>query len=214
MTEGKTKLEAFHAASALAEVLDQAWRDCEHGTEERCPHRVATDDADVAVERAREALQDSDEPRGYTLRDDEGSEEEVTATSMAAAVRQAREWVKDGCWDTTDGPVHVHVWVQGEDGTEDRVTVTVEQDAPDCAPGEVHDWRSPHEVVGGLEENPGVWGHGGGVVISECCMRCGCKRTTDTWAQDPQTGEQGLTAVTYEAGAYEEELSAARGAER
>jgi hypothetical protein len=58
-------------------------------------------------------------------------------------------------------------------------------------------------LVGGIEENPGVWGHGGGVVINEACVRCGCGRTTDTWAQDPSTGRQGLESVAYEEGAYD-----------
>ena len=43
---------------------------------------------------------------------------------------------------------------------------------------------------------------GGGVVIAEVCVQCGCKRTTDTWAQDRSTGEQGLTSVGYERKAF------------
>ena len=82
------------------------------------------------------------------------------------------------------------------------VTVAIDPPEPDCLKGGEHRWRSPHDLVGGIESNPGVWGSGGGVLIIECCMRCGCARTTDTWAQDPETGEQGLTSVRYEPGRW------------
>ena len=57
--------------------------------------------------------------------------------------------------------------------------------------------QSPHEVVGGLEENPGVWGNGGGVIIHEVCQTCGVHRHTNTWAQNPVNGKQGLESVSY-----------------
>lgn len=66
-----------------------------------------------------------------------------------------------------------------------------------CSPDE-HVWARPFEVVGGIKENPGVWGHGGGAVYREVCKHCGMYRVTNTWAQDPVDGEQGLTSVTYE----------------
>jgi hypothetical protein len=78
-----------------------------------------------------------------------------------------------------------------------RIVVPVDPEEPDC-PGGEHEWCSPIEVVGGMAENPGVWGHGAGVVVREVCRNCGTYRITDTWAQDPDTGEQGLTAVWYE----------------
>ena len=34
------------------------------------------------------------------------------------------------------------------------------------------------------------------------CRHCACKRTTDTWAQNKETGEQGLRSVSYEEDAY------------
>lgn len=77
---------------------------------------------------------------------------------------------------------------------------------PDCHDGAEHDWQSPHEIVGGDKKSPGVWGHGGGVVIVECCLRCGCARRTDTWAQDPITGQQGVESVTYEPGRYADKI--------
>lgn len=101
-------------------------------------------------------------------------------------------------YDTSDGPV----WVSGKavdaltDETVGEFEEAVEPDEPECSEDE-HDWRSPHDVVGGVEENPGVHGHGGGVVIHEVCRHCGCHKITDTWAQRMDTGEQGLTSVTY-----------------
>ena len=44
-----------------------------------------------------------------------------------------------------------------------------------------------------------VSGHGAGVIETDCCGACGVRRTTDTWAQRPDTGEQGFTVVSYEA---------------
>ena len=79
---------------------------------------------------------------------------------------------------------------------EELVTVTLDPDEPDCS-GDEHEWAAPYKLVGGIRENPGVWGHGGGVIINEVCLSCGCARVTDTWAQDPATGVQGLRSVAY-----------------
>jgi hypothetical protein len=91
---------------------------------------------------------------------------------------------------------------------DERHTVEVEPAEPECEDGQAHDWQAPHEIVGGIEENPGVWGHGGGVYINQVCMHCGCGKTIDTWAQNRETGEQGLTSVSYEEGKYAEEVAA------
>jgi hypothetical protein len=80
--------------------------------------------------------------------------------------------------------------------------IEIEPQEPSCISGDNHDWDSPYEIVGGIKETPGVWGHGGGVVMNECCMRCGCAKITDTWAQDRYNGEQGLTSVRYKPGQY------------
>lgn len=125
----------------------------------------------------------------------------------AASPREAAEdYVAGGCWgDESDEPstfwVDVHVWEEDEDGeeTEDHGwrTVTVDPPEPECIDEYGHDWRAPHVLVGGLRENPGVWGHGGGVIVHEVCVLCGAGRETDTWAQRRDTGEQGLTSITY-----------------
>jgi hypothetical protein len=37
-------------------------------------------------------------------------------------------------------------------------------------------------------------------------MHCGCQKVTDTWAQNPVNGQQGLESIRYEVGYYCEEL--------
>jgi hypothetical protein len=91
----------------------------------------------------------------------------------------------------------VDLLVRGPDGEEECATVQLDPEEPDCTDADGHDWQSPHEVVGGLKENPGVRGHGGGVIVTEVCAHCGMYRITDTWGQRPDTGEQGLTVLEY-----------------
>jgi len=124
----------------------------------------------------------------------------------------AEEYVSDGDWGDPEAGtswVGVSVWRQGQvaddDGALEEVrvdyeshTITIEPEEPSCRAGHDHEWCSPYEVLGGLRENPGCWGHGGGVIVREVCRHCGVYRVTDTWAQDPDTGEQGLTGVSYE----------------
>jgi len=96
------------------------------------------------------------------------------------------------------------IWVDVEvrhqlTGDSLSATVPVHPDVPECTEGrDDHDWQVPFSVLGGLSENPGVWGHGGGVIVREVCAHCGRYRETDTWAQRPSTGEQGLTSIRYE----------------
>jgi hypothetical protein len=145
----------------------------------------------------------------YTVRDDGGGTEELLAETRAEAIAEAAEWVRDiesTIWVTAYVTEHT-VDEDGDDCSEDISSRSVSIDPvepscdpvePSCDPGEEHDWRSPLSLLGGCEENPGVWGNGGGVIIAEVCAHCGCKRMTDTWAQRPDTGEQGLESVSYE----------------
>lgn len=149
--------------------------------------------------------------------DDGDAEVEFPAAASGAAA--AQEYVDGGDWgcDDDEAPstswVTVYAWrvalrvdngaiveeVVGRDGHK----IAIEPTEPDCSDDDGHDWQSPVEIVGGIDENPGVRGNGGGVIIDECCMHCGCQRQTDTWAQDYADGEQGLTSVTYRPGHYE-----------
>ena len=67
---------------------------------------------------------------------------------------------------------------------------------PDCVGDGEHVWEAPYSIVGGIKENPGVSGHGGGVIIDEICRYCGAQRNTNTWAQGPG-GAQGYRSVAY-----------------
>ena len=80
----------------------------------------------------------------------------------------------------------------------DSTTREVEPEEPECLPGRDHDWQSPFSLLGGLRENPGVQSHGGGIMMREVCAHCGAQMLTDTWAQNPATGEQGLRSVEYQ----------------
>ncbi len=64
---------------------------------------------------------------------------------------------------------------------------TLELSPPDCIDDHQHQW-APEQS--GCAENPGVFGHGGGVVITEICEHCGTKKITDTWADDGSGGHR------------------------
>lgn len=135
---------------------------------------------------------------------------EITIEASTAQ-QAAQEYVSGGTWDTSEETDWITVWAwrEGIDSDGDLVhvgqekhTVTLDPEVPKCSDGtREHKWETPHEILGGLKENPGVWGHGGGIVMTEVCMRCGCAKITDTWAQDSH-GRQGLTKASYEPGKY------------
>ena len=126
--------------------------------------------------------------------DDGNAELEIEAADSEAA---AQEYVDGGDWGSPLSTVWVNVTVWADDPDDaETFKVAVDPEEPECSEDE-HNWTAPHDLVGGLESNPGVFGHGGGVIIVEVCSHCGLRRDTDTWAQDRQTGEQGLNSVTY-----------------
>lgn len=168
--------------------------------------------ADYDVDTYPSAVVDDDAPAlvlpGWCA--DDGNAE-IYYPLADTAEEAAQEYVDTGDWgDVTNTDwVAVYAWrtaiVLCDDGEtvdlilgRDRHTVEIEPEEPDCVDGHDHDWQSPHEVLGGLRENPGVWGHGGGVIMRDVCAHCGVYRVTDTWAQCRDTGEQGLTSVAYE----------------
>ncbi len=146
---------------------------------------------------------------------DDGSVEiEIDAESPSAA---AQDYVDGGDWNVDSKTIWVTVYVidadardaylnEASDDEPERSSHKIEiaPAEPACQDGG-HDWRSP-SFLHGLKENPGVVGHGGGVLVTECCMHCGCARITDTWAHDPSTGEQGLESVEYLPGEYADEV--------
>lgn len=109
-----------------------------------------------------------------------------------------KEWVEGGDWGADGANVYCRWTLHDGWGSEiDSGSHTVEilPEEPICEKGKEHNWESPYEIVGGLKENPGVWGHGGGVIIHEVCSNCGIHRHIDTWADDGRGGV--CQAVTY-----------------
>lgn len=141
---------------------------------------------------------------------DEGGENSIAAMSQGDAIEATKAAYTDpGFWD-------FHIYQNAVDSfgeivevRDKRVEFRVDENEPECTDGGEHDWDSPHEIVGGLKENPGVFGNGGGVIVNECCMVCGCKRTTDTWATNQTNGTQGHEVVSYEPGFYLEQINEA-----
>jgi hypothetical protein len=141
----------------------------------------------------------------YSIRCD-GATTRVEAEDMAEAKSAAVDWANESDGGLTTSWSDYYVvqidYAGSPIGDPALVTVTFVPEAPRCLAGKAHDWQRPYDVVGGLRENPGVWGSGGGVVMDECCVNCGCARITDTWAHRPDTGEGGLESVTYVPGRY------------
>lgn len=138
----------------------------------------------------------------------------VEAENVADALAIARDNVDIRNYNGHEGTLFINVRVRrvitdNDDSIyeedEGSDTISLDPSEPECTHADGHNWDSPHNIVGGYIENPGVYGHGGGVTITSVCLRCGCKRVRDTWAQNPTTGEQGLNSLTYEIGAFEVE---------
>lgn len=134
----------------------------------------------------------------------------VTEIEADTALEAAQEYVGDcspSDWGVTTktGWVNVTVWREedGEVVEQERHKITVDPTEPACERGKEHNWQSPLDIVGGIPQNPGVWAQGGGVTIQAVCLNCGCGKLTDTWAQDPEDGVQGLESVEYEPGKYQ-----------
>lgn len=199
------------AAEATLELAQQAL-DAIPEPGDDCPEGWAVSEAEDRLREAQLALCGTDCPRVWELREGGYEYAEFTACSAEEALEEARGNVDRSNYNEDAGTLYIQVSVTCPETSEsDSDTVTCEPDEPDCAPGYEHNWQSPIELVGGIKENPGCWGHGGGVIYHEVCAHCGCKRTTDTWAQNPDTGEQGLREVSYEEGAYTaEELAQAK----
>ena len=120
---------------------------------------------------------------------DTGSSQWIEADTPDEAINEWLEPGYDSAYDTSRGPVWLDVVVEDEDGdVVGQRDIIVPQDPPECSENE-HDWCSPYAVVGGLRENPGVFGGpNGGVTITEVCRHCGAYRRTETRHQDTCSG--------------------------
>lgn len=198
-------LAADQAAREAADIL-QALRD-DPSIDADDPRYLAAIEADTAATLARDAAldgyRDSDEPREWELIEAGQAYDRIIGT-REDAIELAREAGETGDYGDRTETRWTDITIRCEStGQRETITVTIDPEEPACVEGEEHDWQSPIDLVGGLKENPGVWGSGGGVVINEACVRCGCRRRTDTWAHRSDTGEQGLTSVRYDEGYYD-----------
>jgi hypothetical protein len=148
----------------------------------------------------------------YIYRNDD-YEEKLDATSWQDAIEDVTRHLKEIEYGTIERTIWSSVGLAEEDENGDviqeiEITIPIHPAEPDCrdlihqfTPEDSihynHEWQSPYSVVGGIESNPGVEGHAGGVLITEVCKFCGVYRVRDTWAQNPETGEQGLESVEY-----------------
>jgi len=120
----------------------------------------------------------------FVCYDDSGCQVEVAAATTRAA---AQKYVDSAEWGEHDKTFWVNVYVRARHRKHETVhKVRVDPPEPKCT-RRSHQWGESR-----------VWGHGGGVRINEACRHCGWCRITDTWAQDPVDGEQGLESVEYQ----------------
>jgi len=135
----------------------------------------------------------------YETREESGATQIVEADSIQDAIERSEEWVADGSYDQRV-MVRFSVYEIGEDGepVEDGESYTGEVEAgpqpkvPECADGSsAHDWQSPHALVGGLEENPGVYKSGTREIYTHqyVCGLCGARRTDRNVTVDRNPGE-------------------------
>ncbi len=132
----------------------------------------------------------------YKCTDGYGETVEIEADSPEEA---AEEYVDDGCCGDITSTVwfSIHVTPLDANGDGEWIDVEIDPPEPPCSEGHKHEWKSPYSVVGGLRENPGVYGHGAGTVSTEVCVHCGAYRVIDTWATNPENGVQGLTSTSF-----------------
>lgn len=132
---------------------------------------------------------------------DDAISEIIESDDIDCAMGYAEEKWQDGSWDEKQ---LIELYVQEIDWDDkpigDVLTKDIEvgEDAlvPDCTEDE-HEWESPHELVGGLTENPGVWSTGGTTYVTKTvCKNCGIYRTETEYGS--QRNPQQCDRVEYE----------------
>ena len=131
----------------------------------------------------------------------------ASVESFAGNATEQSEWV-DFAIHALDCPTVADKYDEGCTGADNgrcapMKTYAIPAVEPSCEWGDAHVFAAPHRLLGGLKENPGVIGHGGGVKITTVCLRCGWEKTLDTWATNPATGEQGLEQTTYKPSSFD-----------
>lgn len=144
---------------------------------------------------------------------DDGYGEAVEYDGVESARAAAERYVDDGAYaaDGEDDTPRATTWVTVhcvpidddgeilEDEDDPWIKIQVDPIPPKCLRLTASDQRTGDD---GRDEHDwadyqGPVGHGGGVIYTEVCRHCGVYRETDSWAQDPSDGEQGLDSVEY-----------------
>lgn len=181
-------------AEQLQTMHDEcACRSCTAEGEADCEARIASLEADDARDAAREAWLASDDARWYQISDDQATWRLFSTPDEVESDAEAS--LRESEWGEVEKTMLLVAYVREIDPVADeetgdmiRVSVEIEPEEPPCNDGEEHDWCEPHSVVGGLRENPGVWGRGAGIVTRRVCAHCGAYEVCESAAQDPGTG--------------------------
>ena len=142
------------------------------------------DVAEKALEEARAAYRDSDEPRTWSF----GGEGGEGAPDQFVRRPTLQALAEEGDWDCGDlDPVYDSIAVRvdaacEETGEELSELCVIDPDEPECPFGD-HEWSDDHDLVGGCESNPGVHGVGAGITSDSVCALCGLGRTHYTCSQ-------------------------------
>jgi hypothetical protein len=196
---GEIEIEAESAQAACWEWVDTGdwgseakttWVSC-RATEVIEPRYDASGVTGASFLRDMQAAPDSNFPE-IDISDLSASDRDALCSYLRADDGSLSEGDQEYCGEIAD---EIEALDAPEPESESH-TIKIPPTEPDCCAGS-HDWASPLSVVGGIKENPGVYGNGGGVVITEVCRHCGRYQITDTWAQNPENGEQGLTSVEF-----------------
>lgn len=111
-------------------------------------------------------------------------EKDTIEEAFQYAEKNVRRDYQDFEWANYDVEIAIwpkHLGDDGEDDAESRI-IRIYPPEPDCINDEQkHKWGNPYEVVGGIKENPGVWGLGSSVRTLKVCRHCGAYKQTDHW---------------------------------
>lgn len=210
--------DRYRYASWLAEQLDQLNMECQCAvcagaspSGARCVAAIQSEIADAARDTMRDAWLESDEPRDWECSDDGASWTVIARPSEIS--EQLLDAVDDYDRENPREPLRYDLRaraldpVSGEPLRQDQVRESgwLDGEEPECSSDDGHDWQAPYSLLGGLRENPGVWGSGPGVTSRRVCGHCGAYEIHESARQDPGTGEFG--SVTSYADADDESLA-------
>ena len=131
----------------------------------------------------------------YTMIDDCGGEVVIIAGDDSEAAEKMKR-IMEACenFDESNSTIWYSAELRNDEGEIiDGIQIEKHPEEPPCTKSE-HDWQTPHEIVGGSEVNPGYHGNH---KYTEVCAHCGVYKDEDQDAMDPDTGERGLTSISY-----------------